>query len=167
MLVKTASSKEFEQGLQEFVGKKLTDFYYVTDSVVTLLAGKKFTNDRGTIDSEYELMISGGWEYIVDSKLLMTSIPQSKGENIPELRGKLEDFIDSLHPKTVTSIVISDDGKGATITLDNSGSFIVHGHEDSFVNYSHKVYEEDGKFVSATHLRPNEDTGELTLVQVP
>jgi len=167
MAEKVISPKEFEQGLQEFVGKELTDFYYTTDSLVTLLAGKKTPNNRGSEDSEFELMIWGAWEYVIDGKTIETSFMQSKNENIPNLRGRLDDFIESLHPHHVTFISISTDGKVAEVGLDIGGKFVVHGHDDVFLNYSHLQHSPNGDITSATHLRPDEDSGKLTLYQSP
>lgn len=167
MTEKIISPKEFEHGLQDIIGKKLTDFYYTTDSLVTFLAGKKFQNDKGTTDSEFDLMILGGWEYVKDGKTIETSIPQSTDENIPALRGRLDDLINNLHPTKINSISISDDGITAEIVLDNGGMFKVHGNDDMFLSFSHKTFDGDGKFISATHLRSDEETGKLMLVQAP
>lgn len=164
---KIVSPQEFEDGLQEMIGKELTDFYYTTDSLVTLLAGKKYPNDKGTMDSEFKLNIWGGWEYVKDGEVVETSISEASGENIPELRGRIDRFIRSLHPTKIISISISDDGKTAEIALDDGGRFVSHRNEDVFLSYSHKVYDAGGKFISATHLRPDRETGELTLFQAP
>lgn len=165
MTEKMVTPKEFEEGLQEFVDKELTDFYYTTDSLVTLLAGRKYPNDKGSMDSEYDLMIWGAWEYVNDGQVIETSFMQSKNEDVAKLRERLENFINSLHPTRVTSIYISDDGKTAEIGLDIGGKFVVYGHDDVFVSYSHKTFDGEGRFVSAKHLRPDEDTGELILIE--
>jgi len=156
------TSKEFEEGLQEFVGKELTDCYYTTDSLVTLLSGKKFPNDRGSMDSEFDLMIWGPWEFVKDGQTIETSFMQTQDENTPNLRRRLGAFIDNLHPTKVTSILISGDGNTAEIGVDVGGKFVVHGHDDVFLNYSHKVFSDSGVLVGATHLRPDGETGQLT-----
>lgn len=152
--------------MQEIVGQKLTDFYYTTDSLVTLLAGKRYPNDKGTMDSEYSLKIWGVWSYIKDGKTIETSSPKSSDENLPQLRSRLEDFISNLHPSKITSISISDDGETAEIGLDTGGKFEINRQNKIFLSYAHKTYDNDGKFVSATQLRVDQETGELSLFEV-
>lgn len=160
---RVVTTQEFEEGLQIFVGKKLTRFYYITDSMVVFHAGKESLRpfeDKPVYDSEFEFWIIGGWEYLMNGKVIETSI--AKGEELPELRKRIRGFIESIHPTKVTSITVSANGQTAEVILDLGGKFVVHAHNGAFLNFSHRVYEEDG-FVEATHLRPDEETSELTL----
>jgi len=170
MLVKNITPEEFEKYLQDFVGQKITECFYITDSIVVFNSGNKYPEDKNNPDSklrsEYELWINGPWKYLENDKVSETSIP-TPNEDISKLRGRLEDFIAGLKVNKITSISITNDGKTAEIGLDNGGKFVVSSREESFVELSHRTHDNNGDFVSATHLRPDEDTGELTYTEAP
>jgi predicted secreted protein len=164
---KELTPQEFQLGLQGFVGKEITKFYYITDSIVVLKAGKEVLRpfeEKPIYDSEYELWIDGGWKYVIDDTVVETSMVS--GEELPILRKRIGDFIESIHPNTVTSVTISDDGQTAQVSLDLGGKFIIRKDGDSFISFSHQIYNDNGEFVRAEHFRPEEDTGKLTMSQV-
>lgn len=161
------TAQEFHSGLQEFVGKDITKFYYITDSTVVLKAGKenlRSQEDKPIYDSEFEFWIGGGWKYMVNGEMVETSI--ANGEELPILRKRIGDFIESMHPKQVTSITVSDDGQTAEVDLDTGGKFVVKKNVCLFVYYLHRVYGEDGKFIKSKRLSPDSETGELTMTEV-
>ncbi len=170
MLEKKITPIEFEKQLHEFVGQEFTEYFYITDSIVVFNSGKKFPEDKNNpsskLRSEYEFWINGPWQYLENGKVTETSIP-TQGEDIPSLRSRLEDFIMALKAKKVTGITILNNGQTAEISLDNGGKFVVSANKDSFVELSHRTHNQNGDFVSATHVRPNEDTGELTYFEAP
>lgn len=170
MLEKKITPIEFEKHLQEFVGQELTEYFYITDSIVVFNSGKKFPEDKNNpnskLRSEYEFWINGPWKYIENDKVVETSIP-TQDEDISNLRGRLEDFIMGLKVKKVIGVSMLDDGQTAEISFDNGGKFVVSAKKDSFVELSHRIYSQDGDFIRAFHVRPDEENGELTLIEAP
>jgi len=157
------SAKEFEEHLQTFVNKEITEFYYITDSLVVFKAGRSVTynqTDKSDVESEFELWIWGGWNYQKNDVVIETSIPVP-GENIPALRGRIGDFIESIHPTKVTSIALSADGEIAEVELDNQGKFIVQKQNDCFLNFSHEVLDEQGNYLKTIFVETKSVTGEL------
>lgn len=169
MIEKQITPKEFETYLQEFVGLDLTDFYYIVDRLLVFRAGKKYQYDetickgkkKPIYRSEYELRIWGDWKYEIDGSIIETSDPVPK-EGGSSFRGRMSDFAESINPKKITAIIVSEDGKTAEIYLDIGGKFIVTPDEDMFVDYSNRTFNTNGEVITARHARPAENTGILT-----
>lgn len=170
MLVKKITPKEFEKYLQDFVGQEITEYFYITDNIVVFNSGKKYPEDKNKLNSnlvsEYELWINGPWKYLEEDNVTETSYP-IENEDISKLRGRLEDFIMGLRINKVISISITSDGQNADICLDNGGKFLVSSRKELFVELSHRIYSDSGDFISASHVRPDENTGQLTYIEAP
>jgi len=174
MKVKEITPKEFEKYLQEFVGRDLTDFYYIVDRLMVFRAGKKYQYDETFVKgkkkpmyrSEYELRIWGNWKFEKDGQIIETSDPKPN-EGGPNFRGRMSNFSESINPKKVTAIKVSEDGKMAEIYLDIGGKFIITPDEDMFISYKNRSYDCGGKFISSHSAGPAENTGVLTYFEAP
>jgi len=173
MKIKEITPKEFETYLQEFVGHDLTDYYYIIDRLIVFEAGKKYKTDesvvRGEIlphyESEYELWIEGDWKYEKDGKIIETSDP-IPNEGGPNFRGRMSTFSESINPKKVTAIKVTEDGKTAEVCLDIGGKFIVTPDEEMFISYSNRSFYSNGELVTARHARIDKKTGVLIYIEV-
>lgn len=170
MVEKKISPKEFETYLQEFVGRKLTEFYYITDTLLVFLAGKKYLFNesivRGkkiqTYHNEYEFRIWGDWKYEKDGQIIETTVVKPD-EDAPKFRNRMGDFAESIQPKKITAIKVSEDGKQTAIDLDNGGKFIVTPSDDKYLNYySYSFDSASGKEMSSRGVKSAENTGALT-----
>lgn len=175
MVEKKITPKEFETYLRGFVGRGLIEFYYITDTLLVFSAGKKYQYDEVTTSKgkkkplyhfEHELRISGDWKYEGDGQVVETSEVRS-GEDAPRFRNRIEDFVESIHPKKVTSIKVSENGKQTEIVLDIGAKFIVTPFKDRYISLTSRTFGPNGNIVSTHHTRPSENTGELTHVEAP
>lgn len=172
MKIKEITPKEFEKYLQEFTGRDLTEYYYITDRIIVFEAGKKYQTDESTVrgkklpryESEYELWIWGDWKYEKDGKIIETSDP-IPNEGGPNFRRRIRIFSESINPKKVTEIKVSKDGKSAEIYLDIGGKFIVTPTRDMFISYSNRSFDSNGEFVTARHARIDKKTGVLIYIE--
>lgn len=174
MTEKQISPEEFETCLQEFIGHDLTDFYYIVDRLLVFRAGKKYQYDETLVKgkkkpmyrSEYELRIWGNWKFEKDGQIIETSDPKPN-EGGPNFRKRIRIFSESINPKKVTAIKVSENGKTAEVCLDIGGKFTITPDEDMFISYKNRSYDSGGKFVSSHSAGPAENTGILTYIEAP
>ncbi len=175
MLEKKITAEEFETYLQEFVGRNLAEFYYITDTTVVFESGERYLDHEITTSKggkkpiyryEFELWIGGNWQYKKDGQVMETTEVKFN-EDGPKYRSRIGDFIETIHPSKITAIKVSEDGKETTIILDSGGQFVVTPRGDSYISYTNRTFDNDGRIVETRHVRPNENTGELVHIQAP
>lgn len=172
MVEKYISPKEYESYLKEFIGKEITEFYYIIDCIVEFRAGQRFLKRQDTVKGEtfpiygheYELSIWGHWEYMMNGKVIESTFVKPE-EDAPAFQRRIGDFIETLHPKAVMGISVSEDGKIMEITFDNGGKFVVTKYEDTFVSYDNNLLDASLKPVKYRHARPEEFTGKLQYIE--
>lgn len=169
MVEKKITPKEFETYLQEFVGRNLTDFYYITDTLLVFKSGKQYLFDESVVKgkkiqshhSEHEFRIWGDWKYERDGRVIETS-DVKPDEDAPKFRNRMGDFAESIHPNKITDIRVSEDGKETTVVLDNGGQFVVTPSGDSYLNYFNYSFDSNGKEIGNRGVKSAENTGVLT-----
>lgn len=174
MVEKYINPSEYESYLREFISKEIVEFYYIIDCIVEFRAGKRFLKRQDTVQGEtfpiygheYELSIWGHWEYMQGDKVIESTLVKPK-EDARAFQRRIGDFIETLNPKIVTGVKVSGKGSNVEIILDNGGKFVVNKYEDTFVNYSHTLLNENGEPVQYRYARPEEFTGKLQYLEAP
>lgn len=172
MATQNITPEEFEKYLREIIDLDLSKFYYITDTLLVFKSGEK-TKEKEVLTKgkkkflcrwEYEFRIWGNWQYEKDGEVIETT-KIKLGEDGINFRKRINNFIDTIHPKKITDLKVSNDGKKAEIYLDNMGKFIVFSEGDRFLSYSHNSFDEKGNIIKSYHVRPKEKMGGLVYIE--